>query len=72
MCDNYGVFTNNEVSNSLKELKRETAAGIDKIRTQNLKSIPISHITAIMNYWWGRKIPDSAKQCRHYLTTEEK
>ena len=48
---NYGVFTDNEVPNSLKELKRETAAGIDKIRIQVLKSIPISHITALMNYW---------------------
>ena len=51
MSYNYGVFTDNEVPNSLKELKRETAAGIDKIRTQVLKSIPISHITALMNYW---------------------
>lgn len=50
MSNNYSVFTNNEVTNTLKELKRETADGIDKTRTQNLKSIPISHITAIMNY----------------------
>ena len=31
MSDNYDVFTDNEVTDTLKELKRETAAGIDKI-----------------------------------------
>ena len=51
MSDNYGVFTDSEVSNSLKELKRETAARIDKICIQDLKSIPISHVTVVMNYW---------------------
>ena len=50
MSNNYSVLTNNEVTNILKELKRETADGIDKIRTQDLKSISISQITAIMNY----------------------
>ena len=50
MSNIYSVFTNNEATNTLKELKRATADGIDKIRTQNLKSIPISHTTAIMNY----------------------
>ena len=67
MSNNYSVLTNNEVTNILKELKRETADGIDKIHTQDLKSIPISQITAIMNYWWGRNIPESVKQCHTTL-----
>lgn len=51
MSDNYGVFTDSEMSNSLEGSKRETAARIDKICIQDLKSIPISHVTAVMNYW---------------------
>lgn len=53
MSDNYDVFTYNEVTDTLKELKRETASEIDKI----------CHITAIMNNRWGRNILDSVKQC---------
>ena len=51
--DNYGKFTDDEVRVVLKELKRNTAAGLDGIRTPDLKRIPTGHITAIMNYWWG-------------------
>lgn len=47
----YDKFTNDEVRLSLKQLKRNTAAGIDGIKTLDMKKVPIGHITAIMNFW---------------------
>ena len=41
----------------MKELNKNTAAGVNGILTQDLKKMPISHITSIMNYWWGWKMP---------------
>ena len=63
MSHNNGVFTEHELTNTLKEMKRDTAAGVDKIKTQDVKSIPIDHVTAIMNYWWSTNIPNTIKQC---------
>ena len=65
--DNYGKFTDDEVKVVLKELKRNTAAGLDGIRTPDLKRIPTGHITAIMNYWWGWRLPDKSEECRTTL-----
>ena len=65
--DNYGKFTEEEVQVVLKELKRNTAAGLDGIRTPDLKQIPTGHITAIMNYWWGWRLPEKSEECRTTL-----
>ena len=59
----YGKFMNDEVRSCLKELKRNTAAGIDRIKTPGIRKLPVSHITTIMNYWWGWIIPKEAEEC---------
>ena len=63
----YGRFTVDEVKLSLQELKRNSAARIDGITTVDLKRVPVGHITAIMNYWWGWIIPSEAEECRTTL-----
>ena len=63
----YGKFMNDEVRSCLKELKRNTAAGIDRIKTPGIRKLPVSHITTIMNYWWGWIIPKEAEECRTRL-----
>lgn len=45
-------FQKKKCNECLKELKKNTAAGIDDIQTQNLRKMPTGHITSIMNYWW--------------------
>ena len=65
MC--YGQFTTEEVKKSLKERKRNSAAGIDGITTIDIKWVPVGHITTIMNYWWGWVISSEAEQCRTTL-----
>lgn len=45
-------FQKKKWNECLKELKKNTAAGIDDIQTQNLRKMPTGHITSIMNYWW--------------------
>ena len=47
--DLYGKFMEDEVRECIKELKRNTAAGVDKITTPDIKKVPIGHSTAIMN-----------------------
>ena len=42
---------------SLKELKRNTAAGTDGITTPDLRKVPAGHVTAVMSYWWDWRIP---------------
>ena len=71
MSKKYGMFTEREVINTVKELKRDTAAGVDKIKIQDLKCIPISHVAAIMNNWWCRKISDTVKHCPTTLLPKE-
>lgn len=63
----YGRFTVDEVKLSLQELKRNSAARIDGITTVDLKRVPVGHITAIMNYWWGWIIPSKGEECRTTL-----
>ena len=65
--DTYGVFTEDEVREVLKELKRNTAAGIDGIRTPDLRKLPTGHVTAIMNHWWGWILPEKSEECRTTL-----
>lgn len=63
----YGKFTTEEVTPGLKELKRNSASGNDSITTSDLKRVPVGHITAIMNYWWGVIIPKDVEECRTTL-----
>ena len=65
--DTYGVFTEDEVREVLKELKRNTAAGIDGIRTPDLRKLLTGHVTAIMNHWWGWILPEKSEECRTTL-----
>ena len=65
--DTYGVFTEDEVREVLKELKRNTAAGIDGIRTPDLRKLPTGHVTAIMNHWWEWILPEKSEECRTTL-----
>ena len=63
----YGVFTDDEVRGAIRELKKNTAAGVDGVTTPDLRRIPTGHITAIMNYWWGWILPAESKECRTTL-----
>ena len=63
----YGKFTEEEVKQCLGELKRNTAARIDGIKTPDIKKLPTGHIVAIMNLWWGWIIPEEAEECRTTL-----
>ena len=63
----YGRFTEEEVRSCLSEIKRKTAAGIDGITCPDLKKVPIGHTTAIMNHWWGWRIPKESEECRTTL-----
>ena len=65
--DTYWVFTEDEVREVLKELKRNTAAGIDGIRTPDLRKLPTGHVTIIMNHWWGWILPEKSEECRTTL-----
>ena len=65
--DLYGKFTDNEVRECIRELRRHTAAGIDGITTPDIRNVPIGHSTAIMNSWWGWRIPKESAQCRTSL-----
>ena len=65
--DTYGVFTEDEVREVLKELKRNTAAGRDGIRTPDLHKFPTGHVTAMMNHWWGWILPEKSDECRTTL-----
>lgn len=47
----YGKFIEEEVGNCMKELNKNTAAGVDRILTEDLRKMPLGHITSIMNYW---------------------
>ena len=51
----------------MKELKRNTAAGRDGIRTPDLHKFPTGHVTAIMNHWWGWILPEKSDECRTTL-----
>ena len=64
--DLYGKFTEEEVKDSPKDLKRNTAAGTDGITT-DLKKVPAGHMTAVMNYWWGWRLPPESGECRTTL-----
>ena len=63
----YGRFTESEVREVIRELRRSTAAGTDGIRTPDVRKVPTGHITAIMNYWWGWTIPAKSEECRTTL-----
>ena len=63
----YGKFTEEEVKQCLGQLKRNTAAGIDGIKTPDIKKLPTGHIVAIMNLWWEWIIPEEAEECRTTL-----
>ena len=63
----YGRFDKEEVIACLNEFVRTTAAGTDNIKVPDMKKLPPGHITAIMNLWWGWKIPKEAEQCRTTL-----
>ena len=65
--DEYGAFTEDEVKEVIKQLKKSTAAGIDNVRTPDVRRIPTGHITALMNYWWGWFLPEELEQCRTTL-----
>ena len=65
--DLYGKFTDNEVRECIRELRRHTAAGIDGTTTPDIRNVPIGHSTAIMNSWWGWRIPKESAQCRTSL-----
>ena len=65
--DSYGKFTEDEVRSCLNEIKRKTAAGIDGVTCPDLKKVPTGHITAIMNHWWGWRIPKESEECRTTL-----
>ena len=65
--DVYGRFTEDEVKEVIRELKRTTAAGTDGIRTPDVGKVPAGHITAIMNYWWQWTIPEKSEECRTTL-----
>ena len=60
----YGRFTESEVREVIRDLRRNTAAGTDGIRTPDVRKVPTGHITAIMNYWWGWSIPEESEECR--------
>ena len=67
LSDLYGKFTEEEVRDSLKELKRNMAAGTDSITTPDLRKVPTGHETAVMNYWWGWRLPPNSEECRTTL-----
>ena len=63
----YGAFTDDEVRGVIRELKKNTAAGVDRVKTPDLRRISTGHITAIMNYWWGWILPAESEECRTTL-----
>ena len=65
--DLYGKFTEKEVRECIRDLRRHTAAGPDGITTPDIRNVPIGHSTAIMNSWWGWRIPKESAQCRTSL-----
>ena len=62
-----GKFTEKEVRECIRDLRRHTAAGPDGITTPDIRNVPIGHSTAIMNSWWGWRIPKESAQCRTSL-----
>lgn len=52
---------------SLKELKRNTAAGTDGITTPDLRKVPTGHVTAVMSYWWDWRLPPNSEECHTTL-----
>ena len=62
--ETYSKFTEDETRACLKEINRNTTAGVDGIRTPDIRNVPTRHITAIMNLWWGWIIPQEVEECR--------
>ena len=48
----------------INEIKRDTAAGPDKMGLKELTQLNSNAIALILNEWWGNKIPDCVKECR--------
>lgn len=48
----------------INEIKKDTAAGPDKMGLKELTQLNSNAIAVILNEWWGNKIPDCVKECR--------
>ena len=71
----YGKITKEKVEKCIKEIRRDTVAGPDKMGLKELKHLTSPQMMLILNKWWGNKIPDSAKECMTKLlpkTNEER
>ena len=71
----YGKITKEKVEKCIKEIRRDTVAGPDKMGLKELKHLTSTQMMLILNKWWGNKIPDSAKECMTKLlpkTNEER
>ena len=71
----YGKITKDKVEKCIKEIRRDTVAGPDKMGLKELKHLTSTQMMLILNKWWGNKIPDSAKECMTKLlpkTNEER
>ena len=71
----YGEITKEKVEKCIKEIRRDTVAGPDKMGLKELKHLTSTQMMLILNKWWGNKIPDSAKECMTTLlpkTNEER
>ena len=71
----YGKITKEKVEKRIKEIRRDTVAGPDKMGLKELKHLTSTQMMLILNKWWGNKIPDSAKECMTKLlpkTNEER
>ena len=71
----YGKITKEKVEKCIKEIRRDTVAGPDKMGLKELKHLTSTQMMLILNKWWGNKIPDSAKECMTILlpkTNEER
>jgi len=65
--DVFGFITHDEIASIIKDVKRDTAAGVDKWDIPLLKKIPLNSLCLIFNKWWVSGIPDCEKECRTIL-----
>ena len=59
----YGKITKEKVEKCIKEIRRDTAAGADKMGLKELKHLTSTQMMLILKKWWGTKfqiVPKSA------------
>ena len=59
----YGKITKEKVEKCIKEIRRDTAAGPDKMGLKELKHLTSTQMMLILKKWWGTKfqiVPKSA------------